>query len=274
MPRGKSGREHISFEAQAPLFEARAGLDDAVERAVADAVLAAAALDADDLVLEIGAGTGEIGRYLAAGAPRYVGIDSSPAMLAEFTPRLPAGADATLIEVDADGDWPLENDSVALIFGSRVFHLLDTEHLLAEALRTGRRRGFALLAGRVLRADDAPKELARRKMRDLLESHGEAPRPTERRRRRLWDRAVELGGVLTAPAAVARWPVTATVRDAVDGWKAKDSLGGVTPPAHVRDAVLAELDRWADALGPAGSITSEETYVLEGVRFAAEGASA
>lgn len=270
----KASRDHISFEKQAPLFEARAGLDDAVERAVADAVLRLGRLAADDSLLEIGAGTGEIGRFLAAAAPRYIGLDSSPAMLAEFTPRLPEGADATLIEADADRAWPLEDDAVALIFGSRVFHLLDGEHLVTEARRVGRRSGFLLLAGRIRRADDAPKELARQKMRALLEARGEAPRPTERRRRKLWDRAAELGGVPIAPVAAARWPVTATVADAVAGWRAKDSLGGVTPPAAVRAAVLDELDRWADDLGAAGRITSEETYILEGVRFAAEGASA
>jgi hypothetical protein len=111
-------------------------------------------------------------------------------------------------------------------------------------------------------------------MRDLLEAHGEAPRPTERRRRQLWDRAAELGGVSIAPVAAARWPVTATVAEAVAGWRAKDSLGGVTPDASVRAAVLDELDHWAAALGAAGEITSEETYIIEGVRFAAEGASA
>ncbi len=274
MSKGDSGSSHISFEAQAPLFEARAGLDDTVERAVAAAVLRLAELGDEGLLLEIGAGTGEIGRFLAAESPRYIGLDASPAMLAEFAPRLPEGADATLIEADADKHWPLEDDAADLIFGSRVYHLLDSEHLLSEARRVGRRQGFVLLAGRIRRADDAPKELARRKMRELLEAHGEAPRPAERRRRKLWDRAVELGGALISPVAAARWPVAATVGDAVAGWRAKDSLGGVTPPPAIRAAVLDELDRWTGTLGAAGEITSEEIYIIEGVRFTAEGAPA
>ena len=42
------------------------------------------ALHADDLVVELGAGTGEIGAHLARLPLRYVGLDSSPAMLDVF----------------------------------------------------------------------------------------------------------------------------------------------------------------------------------------------
>ena len=39
---------------------------------------------ADDLVVELGSGTGEIGAHLARLPVRYVGLDSSPAMLDVF----------------------------------------------------------------------------------------------------------------------------------------------------------------------------------------------
>lgn len=270
----KIDRDHLSFERQAPLFAARTELDDAVELGAADAVLQLGGLAADDLLQEIGAGTGEIGRFLAAAPPRCIGLDSSPAMLAEFTPRLPEGADAMLIEADANRTWPLDDNAAALILGSRVFHLLDGDHLLAEARRVGRHCRFLLLADRVRRAHDALKDPARQKMRALLEAHGETPRSTERRRRALWDRAAELAGAPITPVAAARWPVTATVADAVAAWRAEDSLGGVTPPAAVRPAVLDELDRWAEERSDAGRSTSEGTCILESLRFAAEGASA
>ncbi|HEX5499752.1 MAG TPA: hypothetical protein VFX03_11010, partial [Thermomicrobiales bacterium] len=61
------------FDEQALLYDARAGLPPAAGAAVARAVLAAADAGPADLVVEIGAGTGEIGADLARLAGRYVG---------------------------------------------------------------------------------------------------------------------------------------------------------------------------------------------------------
>ena len=54
---------------------------------MARAIVEQANAGADDLVLELGAGTGEIGVHLARLPVRYVGLDSSQAMLDVFRAR-------------------------------------------------------------------------------------------------------------------------------------------------------------------------------------------
>ncbi len=67
-----------------PRYDARVGLPESVGAAVAAEIMACAELQTGDLVLELGAGTGEIGVHLARLPVRYVGLDSSPAMLDVF----------------------------------------------------------------------------------------------------------------------------------------------------------------------------------------------
>src|SRR5947209_5451722 len=71
-----AGSKPERFDAQARSFDARAGLPADAARAVARAVLDLAALGPDDLLVELGAGTGQIGRELAESV-RYVGVDRS-----------------------------------------------------------------------------------------------------------------------------------------------------------------------------------------------------
>src|SRR5437588_13031152 len=85
------------FDAQAPGFDRRAGLPADAARAVARAVLEIAAAGPDDLLVELGAGTGEIGEHLIDSI-RYVGIDRSAAMLERFTEKL-AGADGVRVRL-------------------------------------------------------------------------------------------------------------------------------------------------------------------------------
>jgi hypothetical protein len=57
--------------------------------------------------------------------------------------------------------------------------------------------------------------------------------------------------------------------DVLDEWRQKYSMGGVTPPAGVSAAILDELSVWvAETFGaPAETVTTEESYVLEGVQL-------
>ena len=114
------------FEAQAPGFDGRAGLPADAARAVARAVLEIAAPGPDDLLVELGAGTGEIGQHLIESV-RYLGIERSMAMLELFRGKL-AGADdvrVRLSRTDANRTWPVGDGSAAVVFASRVAHLLD-----------------------------------------------------------------------------------------------------------------------------------------------------
>ena len=66
---------------------------------MAGAIVERAGARADDLVVELGAGTGEIGVHLARLPIRYVGLDGSAAMLEVFRAKA-ADASPELIVAD------------------------------------------------------------------------------------------------------------------------------------------------------------------------------
>jgi SAM-dependent methyltransferase len=87
-------------------------------------------------VLDVGCGEGELARHLPAEA--WVGIDSSPAMLAR-APQPHVLGDATALPC-ADGSF----GSVALLYV--LYHLPDPRRALAEAHRVLRRGGLVAVA--------------------------------------------------------------------------------------------------------------------------------
>ncbi len=99
-----------AFDEHAPRYDARAGLPATVGITVARAIVDCAAAGADDLVAEIGASTGEIGVHLSRLPLRYVGFDSSPAVLDVFRAKA-NDASPSLIVADCNRAWPLPDDA-------------------------------------------------------------------------------------------------------------------------------------------------------------------
>jgi ubiquinone/menaquinone biosynthesis C-methylase UbiE len=259
------------FDVQASTFDRRAGLPDDAARAVAEATVAIAAIGSDDRVLELGAGTGQVGRYLAvAERISYVGIDSSAQMLEVFRGRLGASGNrrATLIAADANERWPAADGSVAVVFASRVAHLLDAAHLTRE-LRRVCRPGGAFLVGRVARDADSARSRLRRQRAALLREHGIAPAEGAQSTRRTLEALVAAGAARIEPQEVASWTVAQPVRDIISGFREVRPAGAEHVDDALLDGVLEDLAAWAAReLGDLRTVmTWEERYVLEGVRL-------
>jgi ubiquinone/menaquinone biosynthesis C-methylase UbiE len=262
--------DRVSFDEQAgEVFDTRAGFPAGVAERIAEALLGYAGVGPGDLIVEIGAGTGLIGRFLARPPAHYLGLDRSQPMLDSFAPRLPAGGRASLRCADADQPWPVAAGTARVVFGSRVFQLLDPHHLIQEAFRVGCADRAVLVQGRLERTADSPKVLLRRQLHQLLRARGLTPRPAGRLLQRLLEQAAEAGGAVLPPVTVASWPHQVKPGDVLDEWRQKYSMGGVTPPAPVAAAILDELAAWvAGTFGePAETVATEESYVLEGVQL-------
>jgi len=267
---GSAAGEPERFDAQAPGFDRRAGLPAEAASAVARAVLEIAAGGSDDLLVELGAGTGEIGQHLI-GSIRYVGIDRSRAMLELFREKL-AHADHARVRLsctDANRPWPVGDESAVVVFGSRVGHLLDAEHLLAELQRVCRPGGH-FLVGRVIRDPDSLKSRLRRQRGLLLRQRGVTPRDAKQATERAFGELVARGAVRMEARSVATWTSSASAREILAAWGAVGAMGGKRLGEATRANVLGEVESWAAReIGDLGAVAVwQERYVLEGVRMA------
>lgn len=256
----------VSFDSQAPTFDERAGLPSLAADQVAAAIVALTEINADERLVEIGAGTGEIGHRLVARVA-YVGLDLAASMLSVFRSRYEQRAtQAQLLLADADATWPIADASVRVVFGSRCLHLLSLPHVVAETRRVGAPAGVTLVVGSVGRDDMSMRMSMRREMRRVLCAAGIDARSDG-------DSVMsDLLGTAVAPIeprVVARWSVATSPADVLKAWANKDGLGGVAVGAETKRDVLARVK--ARALEEFGTldrpIVADEEYVLAGVRF-------
>ena len=256
------------FDGQAHIFDQRAGLLSGDSRQIAATVLELGRVGATDVVVEVGAGTGQIGAWLAA-SRRYVGFDLSDGMLRHFRARLSGRAAAhVLVRADGNRGWPLAAGAARAIFSSRALHLLDGEHVADEVFRVATPAGATLIIGRIERAPESVRARLAREMRGMVRRHGFEPRG-DQQHHRLTEACLQRGAVTLEPVTAATWPVTASARQSLEAWRPLPGLGGVEVPDEIRRAVLAELEAWAaDVFGGLDQpFESQEAYVLKPLRL-------
>jgi ubiquinone/menaquinone biosynthesis C-methylase UbiE len=257
------------FDAQADAFDSRAGLPEEVARGVAAAVVERARLRPGELCVEIGAGTGEIGKELAALELDYVAFDISAEMLERFRARLGEGAKARLIETDAAEPWPLEGRQLRAVFGSRSLHLVPAAHVVGQLLRFASPLGATLLAGRILRRREDPRSRLRKRMRELVSASGQTPLSGEHKTLSLFEECWARGAEPIALEVVARFTRSFTPARAIELWQSRPELAGVPLAAEQRELLGRELRVWAAAEFDdiEASLESVEEYAIEGARF-------
>lgn len=226
-------------------------------------------------MLELGAGTGELGLGIAARVERYVAIEASAEMAKIWRQRfatLEQPESTSLLQQDADAPWPLGDRSVDLVFVSRAAHWLNPEHLLSEFARVGR-GAAALLLGRVAHAPTHPQLRLRGWMHDELRRLGYAPKDGPRQGSELVGQLVERD-----PAAswlperwLLSWPTQVQLETLLERWRRKPVLAGVELPSAARQALLDRVAARAEAaLGPLHrSLACEEGYAVQGARLRA-----
>jgi SAM-dependent methyltransferase len=256
-----------TFDQQAPGYDARVGLPEPVAAAVAAEIMACAGLQTEDLVLELGVGTGEIGMHLARLPVRYLGIDNSAEMLQLFRDKL-GERPASLLLADAGQVWPLDNDAAAVVFASRVIHLLDAEHVARETARVCRPGGWLML-GRVLRDEDGVKERLRRRRLELLRQVGVGSLRGREGAGRVVEHCLLAGGVSMGRRVVAEWSEATTPAEVIAGWASLTRMGSVAIDPAMHQEILAQLRTWAsEEIGALDRPeVGRERYAIDLVRF-------
>lgn len=257
------------FDRQAATFDRRTGLPDSVTRGIAAEVIRVGAAEAGDLIVEIGAGSGQIGQWFNE-PMRYVGVDYSAGMLSQFRRRLaPGRAFHRLVQADANASLPLAGNVARVIFSSRTMHLLELNRVCEEVFRIASITRATLILGRVERDLHSVRDRMAAQMNERLLEHGFEGKRSARESGQLLELCRSRGAEVLPQVSVATWRVSASPQQSLESWKAHDSLGGVLTPATVRAEILKEVEAWADA--EFGSLDKEiesvESYVLKPVRL-------
>jgi ubiquinone/menaquinone biosynthesis C-methylase UbiE len=263
------------FDSQAATYDQRAGLPEQHCQAIAQAVLRLSAAIPGDLLLEVGAGTGMIGTWLAHPPLRYIGVDLSRCMLAPFQRRLAFPSHMPfLLQADGNHPWPLADGAIRVIFSSRALHLLDLAHVVDESFRVAQPDGASLIIGRIQRPPGSLPTLLQQALQRLLRQQGFSSHAGEQHQRQLLAAFTQRGGTVLDPVVVVRWTVTRTPWQSIEAWQSKPGLAGLDMPAVVQRAILEELRSWAESVfgDLHREVSCEEAYVLQGVGLGDHGA--
>jgi len=240
-----------AFDVTASTFESYRVLPQGVPEAIRTSIWSVAGLSGPARVLDIGAGTGRVGRAFLDAGDSYVGLDASDAMLREFFTQFPR---ATLVHADGT-NLPFAEDSFDVVLLMQV--LSGAEYycgILDEACRVVRPGGCIVVGQTVSPESGIDTQLKRRLKVILDEMEVKADRPEERRDRglaRLRSHAKQ-----SAHRVAASW----TIQVAVEGFFQRHRTGArfAKLPSTVQEQALTRLREWANGcFGSLGAASSE-----------------
>ena len=224
-----------SFDAIAGQFEQLRAWPPEVSAQLRQALLSGGELPAGALILEIGCGTGRVGRSLCRTGDRYHGLDHSLEMLGEFRREQ---ASAMLVCAEGAqlpfGEAQFDLSLLMQVIGPRA----DWQELLAEAMRV-LRPGGVLALGRRERAADSLEARLNRKLNQLLPAVREdAARNREGARGWLRARSRRHHEMLAAS-----WSEHHSARQFIERKRSAARFRAL--PEAVQEEALATLRRWA-----------------------------
>lgn len=235
-----------TYDSQAAVFESRAGLGKHNSQIIASAISKLVETFQQPHLLELGCGSGELGSMLADSFHSYLGIDISLAMLNQFRQKHGL-VQSSLIQSDANGPWPIGDNSIDVVFSSRALHWIDITHTINELYRVARNQQSLLIVGRMEMHPDSWEPKLRQQCHALIQQQGLVPRKGEEHIRTLQNQLLQNNAVVLEPVTVCNWRQQRTPLQAIEDWQAKRGLAGIALSVSSKAGILKELRNWIES---------------------------
>lgn len=248
-----------TYDLVAPTYdEYRALSDDVVER-IRATILETSGPSSRPRLLDLGAGSGRIGRAFVAAGDDYVGVDLSLGMLRQFTRRADThGHPPRVVQADGQG-LPFADGAFDAVLLIQVFGgLRGWRRVLAEARRVLRARGALVLGRSVMPADGVDARMKERLAAILIEMGVPSDEKNAREDVHHWLESTAQGG---AGIVAAAWDADRTPRGFLERHRTGARFSVLPEP--VKDEALRALRAWAATTFGSLDVISSERHVFE-----------
>ncbi len=260
----------MQFDQQADIYDKRTGLGEKTAQNIASALEQLTHAYLGGKLLEIGAGTGEIGYFLQNLNIPYVGIDLSGGMLDVYRQRYEQAANIPdLIQTDANNPWPLEDNSISVFFSSRAMHQLEQQNVLDQLTRLSTSSPSILVLGNVKRDNNSAKAVMRKEMHKVLNKFGLKEKSGQSNRQQLFEAIEKQGGERLPAVTASRWHVSHAPIDSINSWKKVDGIAGQTVEPTIKQQILESLILTAESKfsNINQALETEESYELNAIKL-------
>ncbi|HXB21688.1 MAG TPA: class I SAM-dependent methyltransferase [Candidatus Solibacter sp.] len=245
------------FDAAASAFDCYRALPKGVPKAIRTAIWNSVPGQSSGRVLDLGAGTGRIGKAFVAANDLYFGVDLSYGMLREFLTHTHEMNGHLPCLAQAEGQrLPFSDGTFAVVMLMQVLSgARDWRGLLAEARRVLRAKG-ALVVGHSVAPDDGIDSQLKTRLDSILEEmHVEHHRGRRGRAQAL--ASLESASSRKSHVVAASWKVDRSPR----AFLARHWTGArfSALPETVQKEALQKVSAWAEtAFGSLDAVSSED----------------
>jgi ubiquinone/menaquinone biosynthesis C-methylase UbiE len=245
-----------AFDAGASSFERFRALPDGVPEAIRLAIYETVHIPSPPRVLDLGAGTGRIGRIFAQAGDLYFGLDASLGMLQEFRRNTKNG-----FLVQANGEQlPFRDHAFDIVL---LMHVLggarNFQAVIEEARRVCDANG-AIVVGRTASPESGIDAQLKRQLKLILEQMGVVwHRPQESHRKSL--ASLEAISKRHIHATAISWNVATTSRDFL--LRHQTGARFATLPTATQERALEQLTMYAESTFGALDKSFEEQRSFE-----------
>jgi ubiquinone/menaquinone biosynthesis C-methylase UbiE len=232
-----------------------------VVEAIRSAIWSVARLPDRAQVLDVGAGTGRIGKAFLAAGDFYVGVDSSHAMLQEFSAKPEFRESKSCLLARAEGrQLPFQNASFDLVLLMQVLSAAGNWRDLLDECRRVLRPGGIIAVGHTRSPESGIDAQLKRQLVAILDAmlvpwH----QPRESRRQALaW---LESASVRHWYREAASWKVTTSAEEFLSRHRSGARFAAL--PLSVQQEALAKLRAWAETNFGSVSAGFDEDHSFE-----------